>query len=418
MAVYVAGADDGEEDETPDTGKDFGSTPLPSDVAAATVAKIIDASRIYGDLYRTLQLGPALPAMKGMQQDLLGAGKIVADLQRNMVPSSVTAYVAGLRSMDQLAGKQRLQYLQATTALSDAIVGSRTLSAWRMSLQIENVMGEIIKSPAFTMPTPWATESFRRALGGTIHRQVYMTDWLAQIDTGRGLLSEVSSRPLTEYREYLGGLGDSPVRFELDSSLHTGLGVNGLLGADALSSPAVLDDVELEVEVADRVEDLLTPQQAGRLDALEDLREVMTSVDAKVVEMLEGGWHVVREAPPAAAEMAAQCAVEAIDRAIRASAPDSEVEQWLPTSGRPQREWRSESGRLTRSVRIRYIMRGYKDEAKMTCTVADNLIALQAHATSRAQAIKHASAGDLQLARCLLSTAEHILTMLFVVKRS
>ncbi|THA46561.1 hypothetical protein [Streptomyces sp. A1136] len=286
-----------------------------------------------------------------------------------------------------------------------------------MSLQIENVMGEIVKGPAFTMPMPWASESFRKALGGTVHRQVYMTDWLAQIDTGRGLLSEASSRPLSEYREYVGGLGHSPTRFELDSSLHSGLGVNGLLGADALSSPAVLDDVELEVEVADRVEDLLTPQQAGRLDAFEDLRRVMTGVDAKVVEMLEGGWHVVREAPPAAAEMAAQCAVEAIDRAIRAAAPDSEVEQWLPSSGRPKKEWHSESGRLTRSVRIRYIMRGYKDEAKMTCTVADNLIALQMQTTSRAQAIKHASAGDLQLARCLLSTAEHILTMLFVVER-
>ncbi|MEU3961931.1 hypothetical protein AB0F42_19245 [Streptomyces buecherae] len=63
-------------------------------------------------------------------------------------------------------------------------------------------------------------------------------------------------------------------------------------------------------------------------------------------------------------------------------------------------------------------MRGYKDEAKMTCTVADNLIALRAHVTSRAQATKHASAGDLQLAGCLLSTAEHILTMLFIIKRS
>lgn len=414
MAVYVAGADDGEEDETPAAGKDVESKPVPSDVAASTVAKITDTSRIYGDLYRTLQLGPLLPAM---QRDLLRVGKIVADMQKTMIPSSVTAYVAGLRSMDQLAGRQHLQYLQATTALSDAIVGSRTLSAWRMSLQIQNVMSEIVKGPAFTMPTPWASESFRKALGGTVHRQVYMTDWLAQIDTGRGLLSEASSRPLSEYREYVGGLGDSPTRFELASSLHSGLGVNGLLGADALSSPAVLDDAELEVEVADRVEDLLTPQQAGRLDAFEDLRRVMTGVDAKVVEMLEGGWHVVRDAPPAAAEMAAQCAVEAIDRAIRAAAPDSEVEQWLPASGRPKKEWHSESGRLTRSVRIRYIMRGYKDEAKMTCTVADNLIALQMQTTSRAQAIKHASAGDLQLARCLLSTAEHILTMLFVVER-
>jgi hypothetical protein len=68
-------------------------------------------------------------------------------------------------------------------------------------------------------------------------------------------------------------------------------------------------------------------------------------------------------------------------------------------------------------MRIRYIMRGHKDEAKMTCTLVDNIIALQSQATARAQAIKHASAGDLSMARWLLGTAEHILTVLFVIER-
>ncbi|WP_415940364.1 hypothetical protein [Streptomyces sp. 039-1] len=277
-------------------------------------------------------------------------------------------------------------------------------------------MGAIIKGPAFNVPAPWATVSFRKALVGTVHRQVYMTDWLTQIDTGRGLLSDFSSRPLTQFRDYVGGLADSPTRFELDSSLHTGLGINGLLGADALSSSAVLDDPDLEIEVADRVEDLLTPQQAGRLGALEDLRKVLERVDPKVVEMLEGGWANVQAAPPAAAEIVANCVVEAMDRALRAGAPDNDVEQWLPTSGRPAKESHSPTGRLTRAARIRYIMRGHKDEAKMACTMADGLVSLQKLTSERAQAIKHASAGDVARARSLLIAAEHILTMLFVIE--
>ncbi|MFC1418196.1 pPIWI-associating nuclease domain-containing protein [Streptacidiphilus cavernicola] len=437
MAVFVAGDDDGAECGTPTAENEAAAKPVPSGVADA-VAKIIDSSRIYSDSYKSAispllaqedllgwgkiaaGLKTTLPPSSAFlaQEDLLGLGKLADDARKTMLPSSsIIAFMASLRSMDQLTGRRNAQYLQATTALS-ALVDATTVSAWRTSLQIENVLGEILKGPAFTLPSMVATEDLRKALGGFIHRQVYLTDWLAQIDTGRGLLSKASSRPLSQYQKYVSGLGDSPSRFKLDSSLHTGLGVNGLLGADALSSPVVLEDADLEAEVADRVEDLLTPQQAGRLDVLEDLRRVMAHVDGKVVEMLEGGWHVVRQAPPAAAEMAAQCAVEAIDRAIRAAAPDEEVEQWLPTSGRPGKEWRSENGRLTRAVRIRYIMRGYKDEAKMTCTVADNLIALQSQVTSRAQAIKHASAGDLQMARCLLSTAENVLTMLFVVPRT
>ncbi|WP_406323505.1 hypothetical protein [Streptomyces sp. NBC_01637] len=419
MAVYTA-ADDAEDDEEPDTGKEVEPASTTLDPAAAAVAKIIDTSRIYGDLFRQLQAGPAFQAAKWLQdQDLLGTRKLLADVHKGMFPSSLTGYAAGLRSMDQLAGRERLKYLKATAALSESAVGPGTLSAWRTSLQVESVVSQIIKGPVFKVPTPpaWATEEFRKNLGLTVHRQVYMTDWLAGIDSGRGLLSEISSRPLSLYRDYVGNLGDSPTRFELGSSLHTGLGVNGLLGADALSSETVLGDADLEEEVADRVDDLLSPQQAGRLDVLEDLRKALTSIDTKVVEMLEGGWHVVRQAPPAAAEMAAQCAVESIDRAIRAAAPDNEVENWLPTSGRPEKEWRSSTGRLTRAVRIRYIMRGHKDEAKMTCTLVDNIIALQTQATQRAQAIKHASAGDLSMARCLLGTAEHILTVLFVLER-
>jgi hypothetical protein len=279
------------------------------------------------------------------QEDLFGTKKFLLDIQKNMFPSPLSGYVAGLRSMDQLAG-ERLKYLKATASLSESIAGPGTLAAWRTSLQIESVIGEIIKGPVFQLSKSpvWATEEFRKNLGLTVHRQVYLTDWLARIDAGRGLLSEISSRPLSLYRDYVGSLGDSPTYFELGSSLHTGLGVNGLLGADALSSETVLEDADLEVEVADRVDDLLTPQQAG-LDVLEDLRRALTSIEPKVVELLEGAWHVIQQAPPAAAEMAAQCAVESIDRAIRAAAPDNEVEQWLPSSGRPEKERLPHPGR-------------------------------------------------------------------------
>ncbi|MGW2331700.1 hypothetical protein ACWC5C_38950 [Streptomyces sp. NPDC001700] len=420
MAVHAATAD-GDDDEGSGPGKEVEPKPTSSDPAVAAVAKIIDTSKIYGDLFRQLQAGPAFQVTKWLKdQDLLRTRKFVADMHKNMFPSPLAGYAAGLRSMDQLAGRERNKYLKAMAMLSESAVGPGVLSAWRTSLQVESVVGEILKGPVFNVPMPpvWATEEFRKSLGLIVHRQVYMTDWLARIDAGRGLLSEISSRPLSLYRDYVGGLEDSPTRFELGSSLHTGMGVNGLLGADALSSEAVLGDADLEVEVADRVDDLLTPQQDGRLDVLEDLRRALVSIDAKVVEMLEGGWHVVRQAPPAAAEMAAQCAVESIDRAVRAAAPDREVEQWLPTSGRPEKEWRTPNGGFTRAIRIRYIMRGHKDEAKMTLSLADNIVALQTQATARAQAIKHASAGDLTMARCLLGTAEHILTMLFVIERN
>lgn len=301
--------------------------------------------------------------------------------------------------------------------LSESIIGSGTLTAWRAALQTESALGEIFKGSLFQTPTVsiWATDDFRKGLGATVRSQVHLTDWLVRADDGRSLLSAVSTSPLLRYRDYLGDLGVTPTRFELDATLHSGLGVNGLLGADALSSEDVQDDVDLETELADRVEELLlTPKQAGRLAVLEDLRSALARVDGTVVEMLEGGWAVVHEAPPAAAEMAAHCAVEAIDRALRAASPDAEVESWLPTSGRPEKEWYSTNRRLTRAMRIRYIMHGHKSEAGMASLMTDSLIALQKKTSDQAQAIKHASAGDLSKARGLLTTAESILTLIFL----
>lgn len=412
MADFVA-ANEGD-DEAPEVGEEAEPVSASPAVAAA-VSKIIDTSKIYDNLFRQLQVGESFQLAKVLQErNLLGTKKLLADFHKG------AGYAAILRSMDQLAGRDRFKYLEVTAALSDSVIGLGALPAWRASLQTESIIGKIIKGPVFQVPAPpaWATDDFRKRLGFTVHRQVYMTDWLARIDVGGNLLSEISSRPVSLYRDYVGGLGDRPTRFELDSSLHAGLSVNGLLGADALSSDSVLEDPDLEVEVADRVDDLLTPQEAGRLDAVRDLRSVLASIDAKCMELLDGGWHVIHQASPAASEMAANCAVEAIDRAIRAAAPDSEVERWLPSSGRPEKEWRSTTtGRLTRAIRIRYIKRGYKDQAKMASTMVDSLISLQAQATERAQGIKHASAGDLPMARCLLHTAENILTMLFIIKK-
>ncbi|MGW3513480.1 hypothetical protein, partial [Streptomyces sp. NPDC000994] len=265
-----ADAADGEDDESTDASEEAtDSESTTGSSAAAAVAKIIDTSGPYKDIVRRLQAGPAFQVGKWSQdQDLFGTKKLAAEAMKGVFPSGLASYAAGLRSMDQLAGRERLKYLKATARLGESVIGPGTTSAWRTSLQLESVISQMIKGPAFkvTPPTWWAAEEFRKNLGVAARRQVYMTDWLAQIDSGRGLLSEISSRPLSLYRDYVVGLGKSPTRFEISSSLYTGQGVNGLLGADALSSEAVREDTDLELEVADRVEtDLLTPQQAGRL---------------------------------------------------------------------------------------------------------------------------------------------------------
>ncbi|MFE1522107.1 hypothetical protein ACFW9I_35860, partial [[Kitasatospora] papulosa] len=207
------------------------------DSAQAAIAKIIDTSGIYKDMFRRLQFGPAFQVGKWSQdQDLFGGKKLAAEAMKGVFPSGLAGYAAGLRSMDQLAGRERMQYLKTTARLSESVIGPGTTSAWRTSLQLENAISQMIKGPSFRVSTPkWAVEEFRKSLAATSRRQVYMTDWLAQIDSGRSLLSEISSRPLSLYRDYVVGLGESPTRTQISSSLYTGQGVNGLLGADVLS---------------------------------------------------------------------------------------------------------------------------------------------------------------------------------------
>jgi hypothetical protein len=57
---------------------------------------------------------------------------------------------------------------------------------------------------------------------------------------------------------------------------------------------------------------------------------------------------------PAAASKAAHCAVEALDRTLRAAAPDDAVLSWHATTGRPASEL-TDRRLPTRALRVRFL---------------------------------------------------------------
>jgi hypothetical protein len=112
----------------------------------------------------------------------------------------------------------------------------------------------------------------------------------------------------------------------------------------------------------------------------------------------------------------ATCAVEAIDRSLRAAAPDSDVETWIPTSGRKPADFCADSGNLTRAARIRFVLRTRTGDRRLVEEQAAALIGSFTMIGRRLEAAKHASELDVTAVRSHLMSAEALLIQLFIAR--
>jgi hypothetical protein len=107
----------------------------------------------------------------------------------------------------------------------------------------------------------------------------------------------------------------------------------------------------------------------------------------------------------------ATCAAEALERTLRALAPDAEVRAWHTQHGRPPSELDSK-GRPTYAVRARYILRGSKGVQCLVTSQVDAVAGQVPELRSRLQAGKHASSGALIALQAHLVSVEAVLVQL------
>jgi len=331
--------------------------------------------------------------------------RMQADFARNLESASgAAALAASMRWVDQLTPlEDYLDQVTATSRLAETIAGPGALTSWRSAIEansrIEARLHGLIE-PSLALSE----------LARISRVQVELTDWAVQHAPGIGLLSATSGLPMVAWRNFVQESGDHPD--ELPMVMATGRTNLSLLGSDLLASPDV--DPGLAAEGADRIEsEVVEPWMAARLEVTAELYAVLAQLDPKVAELLNGAWDDVRRNGPAAAEKAANCTVEAVERALRRAAPDDAVRAWHAENDRPAKEWEGQD-RPPHALRVKYLVRNLSGPRPLVESQATAFASVVGRLRKQLQATKHASAGDLVAVRNLLITAESLLISLLV----
>lgn len=214
-----------------------------------------------------------------------------------------------------------------------------------------------------------------------------------------------SAGPAGLFGEYVHGLGPDVSASDAVAGAAAGRGVAGLLAVDVLSRPGVAGREAEEVFENGVAE----PWLDGSARARAELLDVLAEVDPAVPDLLEGAWADVERQGPAAGVKISTCAVEALERTLRALAPGADVLAWHAAARRPSDELHN--GRPTHSLRARSVLRDGK-RGRLAAAQVYAIAVQVSDLRSALQAGKHASAGQVAALRAHLLSVEAVLHQL------
>ena len=328
--------------------------------------------------------------------------------------AAASIVAAQLRSMDQLTvASARYAEYAATARWAEDALGYGAVTNWRLALEADARIADFARS-ALTSTVPPLLNSYLADLRRIGRTHAALTDWVVQHDATARLIGDISGQTLASWREYLNSADPTPTINAARMATLSGQAGLGIVSADFLLSAA--DDPAVLDQGIDRIDaDILAPWERSRLEAGRDLHRRLGSLDPTVPEMLAGAWHELEHNGPAGAEKAAHCITEALDRTLRAAAPDEQVRQWHADSGRPKKEWCGKDplkDHPPHNMRVTFLAQRLGDAHEIAAVEYESLTRLRTAVRDKLQAVKHASNGDLALVRSLLLATEHLLMLL------
>lgn len=210
-----------------------------------------------------------------------------------------------------------VQQLVATSGIANLIGSDKMVASWRQSLLSEATARSLIG----TMAIPDSGASLLRDIVGANTAIARVVGRYAEQNKANILAPAVSARPTRELRSFLAGMAVAPDLDELTFAVRASRSVAGIAAADLLVADGNLDDEAGELLEAEIVEPWLTGPESSR----SLLFTRLGVLDPYVPDLLRGAWSQVEADGPAATSMASHAVQEAIDRTLRAIAPNDVV---------------------------------------------------------------------------------------------
>ena len=301
--------------------------------------------------------------------------------------------------------------LTETLRFTEFFAAGSSFRAWRSALVAQNHIGSLISSSWTSGLARQMIQPLLLDISSVSDTAVRLTERVAAIPR-RGELTAGAALPL--WQREVARLGRDRVSVPaLRSAGAGGHGVLGLLATTAIGAPAekglsgLLAVVETEV---------VEPWTLGRIGWQDQMFEAVGRLDPQIPELLRGAWDDVSRRGPAAVSKISNCIVEAVDRSLRAAAPDDEVRIWFSEANLPASCWDAGRRRPTRNLRIRYVLReSHRDNIRLAETHCELVAELARSLVDATQSTKHTGDAAIGRVRSLLVTAEALLSMLFCV---
>jgi Predicted pPIWI-associating nuclease len=362
------------------------------------------------------QLGPFLtdkalmPSATGLSGELHAS---VAEMIRKATASFDWESVAGSSGVN--AAMVEIANSASTRALMDGVLRSHVAA----QTNIFNLSsGEFAKSFAASerLLADWMPNLATSGLGDAVRRVSVMQteiESLARSVASSEVLRGLTVRPATVLHRYLGALPELPTRQWRQTAQLAGDGLSGLLAVEGLT--ADFPDLERSGFATVVEAEVVEAWRSGPDEMRAELFVVLDRLRPGLTDFIKGGWDDVMRRGPAAASKVAHCSVEVVDHALRAAAPDADVESWIATV--PSRnDFYSDSNNLTRSARVRFVMRQRStQDCKLAVTQVEALVATVQASAKRLQGLKHRGPQQAVLAaRSSLMVSENVLGLLFL----
>lgn len=300
-----------------------------------------------------------------------------------------------------------MQQLVATSGIANLIGSDKMVASWRQSLLSEATARSLIG----TMALPDSGASLLRDIVGANTAIARVVGRYAEQNKANILAPAISARPTRELRSFLAGMPVAPDLDELTFAVRASRSVAGIAAADLLVADGNLDDEAGELLEAEIVEPWLTGPEASR----SLLFTRLGVLDPYVPDLLRGAWSQVEADGPAATSMASHAVQEAIDRTLRAIAPNDVVLRLYSAGRLPNNAVYEKDGERhpTRTGRIAAALHErHPGQTKLIAAQAKALATSVAFLTENLQSGKHASAAKVGLVRTWLVSVEATFTQL------
>ena len=300
-----------------------------------------------------------------------------------------------------------MKQLVSTSGLADIIGRDTMVASWRQSMLAEATARSLVG----TMTLPDSSTTLLRDIVGTNTATARVVGRYAELNKALMLAPSASGRPTRELRSYLTAMPVSPEADDLRFAVRASRGVAGLVAADLLVSPGVI-----EREAGELLEDeVVEPWIAGPQRSRDVLFARLGALDAAIPELLQAAWDQVESKGPAAASMASHAVVETLDRTLRAVAPNEAVLAADAGGHLPKNSTYDKDGKLapTRTGRIAFaLLERRSGETKLVAAQTKSLSNTVSIVHQELQSGKHASEGSVGLIRTYLVSVEHVLMQL------